>query len=109
MDSYEIYDQYYQRVKRFIFSYVRDEWTADDLSQETFIRIQNSIDTVKDTSKLFSWIFRVAYNLCQDHFRSRKVVSSRECELSESMEGFMEAMVQKKLEQCEMGSVSKAS
>jgi RNA polymerase sigma-70 factor (ECF subfamily) len=103
MDSYEIYDQYYQRVKRFILSYVRDEWTADDLTQETFIRIQRSHDTVKDASKLSSWIFRIAYNLCRDHFRSRKLISSRECEISESMEGFKEAMVQKELEQCEMG------
>lgn len=87
--------------------YIRDEWTADDLTQETFIRIQKSHDTVKDASKLSSWIFRIAYNLCQDHFRSRKVVSSRECELSESMEGFKEAMIQKELEQCEMGECVK--
>jgi RNA polymerase sigma-70 factor (ECF subfamily) len=103
MDSYEIYDQYYRRVKRFILSYVRDEWTADDLTQEAFIRIQKSLDSLKDPSKLSSWIFRVAYNLCQDHFRNRKVSSPRECELDETTIGFEEAIVQKELEQCEMG------
>jgi RNA polymerase sigma-70 factor (ECF subfamily) len=103
MDSYGIYDEYYQKVRRFIVSYVRDEWTADDLTQETFIRIEQSLDTVKDPSKLSAWIFRVAYNLCHDHFRSRKVAASRECELSETTEGFRDAIVQKKLEQCEMG------
>jgi len=103
MDAYEIYDQYYQRVKRFIFFYVRDEWTADDLTQETFIRVQKSHDTVQDAAKLSSWIFRIAYNLCQDHFRKRKVAFPRECELSETMEGFREALGHKELEQCEMG------
>ncbi len=103
MDSHEIYDQYYRRVKRFIFSHVRDEWTAEDLTQEAFIRVQKNYETVRDTSKLSAWIFRVAYNLCQDHFRTRKLASSREGELSEAVEGFKEAMVQKKLEQCEMG------
>lgn len=102
MDTYEIYDQYYQKVNRFILFYVRNEWTADDLTQETFIRVQNSHDTVKDASKLSSWIFRIAYNLCQDHFRNRKIASPRECELSENLEGFKEALIQKELEQCEM-------
>ena len=102
MDSYEIYDRYYQRVRRFIISNVRDEWTADDLTQETFIRIQKSLDGVKDTSKLSSWIFRIAYNLCQDHFRSRKKSSPRECELDELTAGFKEAIAQKELERCEM-------
>ena len=104
MDSYGIYDEYYQKVRRFIISYVRDEWTADDLTQETFIRIQQSLDTVKDPSKLSAWIFRIAYNLCHDHFRSRKVSSPRECELTEAGAAFEEAIVQKKLEQGEMGT-----
>jgi len=102
METYEIFDQYYQKVKRFILSYVRDEWIADDLTQETFIRIQNNQNIVKDSEKLAAWIFRIAYNVCQDHFRRRKVAAPRECELSETMEGFKNAIAQKTLEQCEM-------
>lgn len=103
MDSFEIYDQNYQRVRRFILSTVRDEWIADDLTQETFVRVQKSLDAVRDPSKLTSWIFRIAYNLCQDHFRRRARSADKECELNEATEGFKEAVVQKKLEQCEMG------
>lgn len=102
MNTYEIYDQYYQKVRRFILSYVRDEWTADDLTQETFIRVQKSGDMVQAPEKLASWIFRIAYNVCQDHFRRRKVAAPRECELSGTMEGFKNAIVQQNLEQCEM-------
>ena len=103
MDSFEIYDQHYQRIRRFILSMVRDEWVAEDLTQETFVRIQKSLSAVKDPAKLSFWIFRVAYNLCQDHFRSLKRSSSRQFELSEANEAFKEATVQKSLEQCEMG------
>ena len=103
MNAYEIYDQYYQKVRRFILSSVRDEWTADDLTQETFIRIQNGQDMVQDPEKLASWIFRIAYNLCLDHFRRRKVAAPRECELSETMEGLKNTIAQQELEQCEMG------
>jgi RNA polymerase sigma-70 factor, ECF subfamily len=102
MDSYDIYDQYYQRVKRFILSSVRDEWVADDLTQETFIRVQKNLDTVQDSSKTASWVFRIACNLCQDHFRRQKRILSSECELNEATGGFQEAIAQKQLEQCEM-------
>lgn len=67
----EIYDQYYQRVRRFILHMVKNEWLADDLVQETFIKINNNLEDIRDTSKLSSWVFRIAYNLCQDYFRSQ--------------------------------------
>ena len=102
MDSYDIYEQYYQRVKRFILSSVRDEWVADDLTQETFIRVQKNLETVQDPSKIASWIFRIAYNLCQDYFRRQKRILSNECEFNETTGGLQEAIAQKKLEQCEM-------
>ncbi|MFP5212340.1 MAG: RNA polymerase sigma factor, partial [Acidobacteriota bacterium] len=103
MDFYEIYDQYYQRVRRFIIGYVRDEWTADDLAQETFIRVQKGLDRLNDPLKLKAWIFRIAYNLCQDHFRDPRQLASGHCELTEALGGFKEAIAQKELEQCEMG------
>ncbi len=71
-DMLEIYDEYYHRVKIFITRLVRDEWIAEDLIQETFIRVQKNYDSVHDFSKLSSWIFRIAYNLCQDHFKFQK-------------------------------------
>ena len=104
MEFFEIYDQYYQRVRNFILSSVRDQWAADDLTQETFIRVQKNLHTLKDSSKLASWIFRIAHNLCLDHFRNLKRTSSHECELDEARDVFKEAMVQKRLEQDEMSS-----
>ncbi len=67
-----IYDEYYLRVKMFISRLVKDEWIAEDLIQETFIRVQTNHDSVRDPSRLSTWIFRIAYNLCQDHFRLLK-------------------------------------
>ncbi len=72
MDFMEIYDQYHDRIKNFIQSLVKDHWVTDDLLQETFLRVRNNIDSVRDVSKLSSWIYRIAYNLCQDHFKTKK-------------------------------------
>jgi len=71
MDFWDTYHNHYESVRKFIFALVKDEWVADDLIQETFIRVQKNRNQLKDETKLSSWIFRIAYNLCQDHFRNR--------------------------------------
>jgi len=103
MDFWEIHDQYYPRVRGFILGLVRDESLADDLVQETFIRIQQNQDRLRDPSKLSSWIFRIAYNLCQDHFRKRKESSLDENGIKEKTDGSEEVGIQKEMEQRQMG------
>jgi RNA polymerase sigma-70 factor (ECF subfamily) len=71
MTFFEIYDKHYQQVTRFIKITVKDEWAADDLTQETFLRVEKNLATLKNPEKVRPWIFRIAYNLCQDHFRNK--------------------------------------
>ena len=78
MDYWDIYHNNYERVRKFIFALVKDEWVADDLIQDTFIKVQKNLIQLKDETKLSSWIFRIAYNLCQDHFRKRSQSITRE-------------------------------
>jgi RNA polymerase sigma-70 factor (ECF subfamily) len=109
MEFWEIYDQYYSKVKKFILALVKDEWVADDLLQETFLRVQQNIKSLRDPSKLSSWIFRIAHNLCQDHFRRLKKSRNEERIDQEETEDFKGALiqkgpdVQKELEQRQMG------
>ncbi len=76
MDFFEVYEQHYDRVRNFILASVKNRWVADDLVQETFIRVMQNLAKVRDPAKLSSWIFRIAANLCQDYFRSptRKLI-----------------------------------
>ncbi|HUT70930.1 MAG TPA: RNA polymerase sigma factor [Desulfatiglandales bacterium] len=103
MKFWDVYHNYYDRVRRFIVILIRDDWVADDLVQETFVRAQENLARLRDHSKLSSWIFRIAYNCCQDHFRQLKKDSFNERIALEKTEGFREAFVQKELEQIEMG------
>ncbi|MGO8988063.1 MAG: RNA polymerase sigma factor [bacterium] len=108
MEFWEIYDPYYAKVRKFILAIVKDPWTADDLIQETFLRVQENLGTLKDPSKLSSWIYRIAYNLCQDHFRQGKAGRRKESTGLQQAEGLEQALiqegfVQKELEQREMG------
>ena len=60
------------RLKSFIRSKISDEMAAEDILQEVFIKIHSNIDTLKDDSKIQSWIFQITRNSMNDYFRSIK-------------------------------------
>jgi RNA polymerase sigma factor (sigma-70 family) len=55
---------YQQRVYGLVRKMVIDHDDANDLTQETFIKIHRSIDTFRSDSQLFTWIYRIATNEC---------------------------------------------
>ena len=67
---FEFYDGYHDQVKAFVWAVVKDEWIAEDLTQETYLRAHRHIGSLRDPSKMKSWIYRIAYHICQDFFRS---------------------------------------
>jgi DNA-directed RNA polymerase specialized sigma24 family protein len=58
MDFWEIYDFHHGPVKTFISKMVGDQWIANDLTQDTFIKVRENLNGLKDDSKLMPWIFR---------------------------------------------------
>ena len=70
MDFYEVYEQHYDRVRKFILASVKNHWVADHLIHETFLRVLQNFSKVRDQAELTSWILGIAANLCQDHFPS---------------------------------------
>ncbi len=59
-------------LKRFIFKQVKDSHIADDILQDVFLKVNSKIDTLKDDTKLSSWIFQITRNSVNDYFRSKK-------------------------------------
>jgi len=68
----ELWLQLGKKLTAFILSKVHDEAIADDILQEVFIKIHSKIDTLKDESKIQSWIYQITRNLIVDYFRSIK-------------------------------------
>jgi RNA polymerase sigma-70 factor (ECF subfamily) len=56
-------------LRRFIRRRVPDDHTADDLLQETFLRIHRSIGSLEQADRLAAWVYRVARNVVHDHHR----------------------------------------
>lgn len=104
MEFWKVYDQHYAKVRNFILVLVKNEWVADDLVQETFIKVQQNRHQLKEESKLSAWIFRVAYNLCQDHFRNQSQSAKKMQALTEKKKILSEPLFQKELERHQMGA-----
>lgn len=71
--DYEIlYQEFQPRLRQFIFEYVRDIDTAEDLAQDTFLRIWENKEKYSPNGKFVSWLYRIARNLSIDNTRKRK-------------------------------------
>ncbi len=62
------------KVYTYILLMVKNEHLAQDIFQETFIKVVKSLHAGKyqENGKLISWIIRIAHNLIIDHFRKEK-------------------------------------
>jgi RNA polymerase sigma-70 factor (ECF subfamily) len=56
---------------RFVRARVSDEQVAEDVLQETFLRIHARLDSLGDDQRLASWVFQIARNIITDHHRSK--------------------------------------
>jgi RNA polymerase sigma-70 factor (ECF subfamily) len=70
MTTQHVWKQYSEDLKRFIFSKVKEEAVTDDILQDSFIKIHTKLHTLKDLTKLKSWIFSIARNSILDYFKS---------------------------------------
>lgn len=74
------------KVFAYISMYVRDTTLVEDIFQDTFLKVLQSLRKGKyqDDGKFLSWVMRIAHNLIIDHFRKEKqmnVVSNDDCDV----------------------------
>ncbi len=70
----ELIRRHKDRVYTSIYLFVKDDLLAEDIFQDTFIKV---IDTLRrgkyyEDGKFLPWVLRIAYNLCVDHYRKTK-------------------------------------
>ena len=69
----ELVRRYQRPVFSLIYRMVRDRELAEDLTQETFVKVLNAIDRYRPEYKFSSWIFKIANNAAIDHLRRREL------------------------------------
>ena len=63
---------YQNRVANLVYKIIGDRAVVEDITQEVFIKIFESIKNYKFESALYTWIYRITVNICIDEIRRRK-------------------------------------
>tara|TARA_R110001606_G_C15393447_1_gene651861 strand:- start:3557 stop:4096 length:540 start_codon:yes stop_codon:yes gene_type:complete len=70
MTTHQVWTSYSEDLKRFIISKVKNAAIADDILQDTFIKIHTKLHTLNDVTKLKPWCFTVARNSILDYWKA---------------------------------------
>lgn len=77
-------EQYLPKVLNFAFRLLSDRSEAEDVAQDTFLRVWQHASKWKPTAAVSTWIFRIAHNLCIDRLRKRKPADEESADLPAS-------------------------
>lgn len=65
----DLWVKFNSKLYSFILGKVNDNSVAEDILHDLYIRIHTNIDTLKDVTKVQSWIYQIARNLIIDYYR----------------------------------------
>jgi RNA polymerase sigma-70 factor, ECF subfamily len=68
----ELLGRYQRPVFSLVYRMVRDRELAEDIAQETFVKVFNHLGSYNPKYKFSSWIFKIASNLAIDHLRKKE-------------------------------------
>ncbi len=67
----DIWYEYHMKLAAFIKSRVGEE-VVNDLLQDVFVKIHTRIDSLKENTKLESWLYQITRNTIIDHYRAKR-------------------------------------
>jgi len=78
-------ERHQSRLYSYIFLLVKDKQLADDIFQDTYVKVINTLKRGRynDQGKFIQWVMRIAHNLVIDHFRKSKKVPTIDNSYSE--------------------------
>lgn len=72
----KLYERYLEEIYRYVFFKVGDQQTAEDITEETFIKTWESLSKIYQgdgkIGNLRAWLYRIAKNLVVDYYRKNK-------------------------------------
>jgi RNA polymerase sigma-70 factor (ECF subfamily) len=67
MDFEEVVEKYHGKVFQLVYRYCGDYDEACDLTQDTFVRAFNAWGEFRGEAQIYTWLYRIALNLCHNH------------------------------------------
>ncbi len=68
----ELFERNSRRIYHLCYGYTGDSDAANDLMQETFIKVWQNLNGFRNQAQLSTWIYRIAVNTCLSYLRSEK-------------------------------------
>ncbi|WP_027416729.1 RNA polymerase sigma factor SigW [Aneurinibacillus terranovensis] len=78
----ELVDLYKDKIYHVSYGMLGNKQEAEDVAQETFLRVYANLNNYDPKYKFSTWIYRIASNLCIDYIRKRKPTLSLDAELT---------------------------
>ena len=76
----EIYQKYFETVKKYLFCLTHNNDMAEELTQETFYKAEQKIHTFKGECKISVWLCQIAKNLWYNELKkNKKIINEEEC------------------------------
>ena len=76
-----------ERLRKFIRKRVASDSDADDILQDTFVKIHAGLSDLKVRGSLWAWLFRIARNTITDHYRAKRDTAELPEEFPEPQKG----------------------
>jgi RNA polymerase sigma-70 factor, ECF subfamily len=68
-----LYDRHFQQIYRFVYSRVREQTAAEDVTSEVFMKALKAIPRYQDTGRPFAaWLYQIAVNAIADRYRTQR-------------------------------------
>lgn len=74
----QIFDANSKKIFHLCYGYTGDSDAANDLLQETFLKVWQNLDKFRQKSLISTWIYRIAVNTCLTYLRTEKRQSKDE-------------------------------
>lgn len=85
----EIVELYKDKLYHLAYRMMNNRQEAEDVVQESFLRVFKNLDRYDENQKFSTWIYRIATNLCIDRLRKRRPVYSLDAETDhEGLDGY---------------------
>jgi RNA polymerase sigma-70 factor (ECF subfamily) len=69
----ELLRRYEAPILTFCYSFTRDRGSAEDLAQETFLRVYRNAARYEPVAKLSTWLYKIAANLCINELKKNRL------------------------------------
>lgn len=82
----QLVKKYYQQIYKYIYFKVSHKETAQDLTQEVFLKLTKSIHRYVAAAKFSTFLYQIAHNVIVDFYRGEKAVQEKQVVLEDGAE-----------------------